>query len=66
MKHSIWSSIKVIVTNLLQAVDKVVGARSALLHVEHNKVILEEMVGRVTQPAVQDRNVFGKVPGQRL
>ncbi len=66
MKHSIWCFTKVIVTNLLEAVENIVGERSVLLHVEHNKVILEEMVGRVTQPAVQNRNVVGKVPDQRL
>ena len=66
MKNSIPSSIMVTVINLLAVVENGVGTISLLLHVEYNKVIPEEMLVRVTQPAVQSRNVAGKVPGLHL
>ncbi|EAQ92528.1 predicted protein [Chaetomium globosum CBS 148.51] len=51
------------IPNLLVRGEKGAGERSEVLSVEH-KVILEEIVGRVTQPAAQNQNAMRKEPGQ--
>lgn len=66
MKRSIPSFTKGTVTNLSCVVEQRVGQRSDLLHFEHKVILDEEMVGRVTQLAVQYQNVMRKMPGQPL
>lgn len=64
MKRSMSGFTKGTVTNLSGREEKTVGKRSELLHVDHKVILDEEVVGKVTQPAVQDQNVKRKMPGQ--
>ena len=60
------NSTKGYITSISGRFTKGVGEISPVLHVQHNKVILDEAAKRVIRLVAQSLNELLKVPGQHL